>query len=126
MTISQEVSSTVAVPNSPIASPTISNRNILTQLSLEDGQTAVLGGLRQESITREDQGIPFLKDIPALGKVFSNEGVSKDTTELVVLITAYVLRGQSDKEQFVNRLSSRVDQALDDDGRLFTLKSKGF
>ena len=126
LTISQEVSSTVAVPNSPIASPTISNRNILTQLSLEDGQTAVLGGLRQESITREDQGIPFLKDIPALGKVFSNEGVSKDTTELVVLITAYVLRGQSDKEQFVNRLSSRVDQALDDDGRLFTLKSKGF
>jgi len=124
--ISQEVSSAVSVPNSPIASPTISNRNILTQLSLEDGQTAVLGGLIQESITREDQGVPFLKDIPGLGKVFSNEGISKDTTELVVLITAYVLRGQADRQQFVNRLSSRIDSALEDDGRLYTLEPKGF
>ena len=126
LSISQEVSSTVSAANSTIASPTISNRNILTQLSLEDGQTAVLGGLFQESITREETGIPFLKDIPGIGAAFSNESLSKDTTELVVLITAYVLRGQSDKDQFVNRLSSRVDRALADESRLYTLRPKEF
>ncbi|WP_371396364.1 hypothetical protein [Fretibacter rubidus] len=126
LTISQEVSSTVSVANSTIASPTISNRNILTQLSLEDGQTAVLGGLIQESLTREDTGVPFLKDLPGIGAAFSNESISKDTTELVVLITAYVLRGQADKDQFVNRLSSRVDRALADDSRLYTLRPKEF
>lgn len=126
LTISQEVSSTVDVANSSISSPTISNRTLSTKLSLEDGATAVLGGLIQESITRDDKGVPFLKDIPVLGQVFSNDSVSKDTTELVVLITAYVLRGQVDRDQFVNRLSGRVDRALADEDRLYTLRPREF
>lgn len=126
LTIAQEVSSTIDVANSSISSPTISNRSLSTQLSLEDGQTAVLGGLIQESITRDDKGVPFLKDIPIIGQAFSNDSVSKDTTELVVLITAYVLRGQADRDQFVNRLSGRVDSALADEGRLYTLRPREF
>jgi len=49
LSITQEVSSTVDVSNSTISSPTISNRSLSTQLSLEDGQTAVLGGLISEN-----------------------------------------------------------------------------
>lgn len=126
LTISQEVSSTVSAPNSPVSSPTISNRSLATQLSLEDGQTAVLGGLIQESLTTDETGVPFLKDIPGLGQVFSTDSESRDTTELVLLITAYVLRGQSDRKQFVNRLSGRVDNAMSDNGRMYTLKPRQF
>jgi len=92
----------------------------------EDGQTAVLGGLIQESLTTDETGVPFLKDIPGLGQVFSTDSESRDTTELVLLITAYVLRGQSDRKQFVNRLSGRVDNAMSDNGRMYTLKPRQF
>ena len=126
LTISQEVSSAVSTANSSIASPTISNRSLSTQLSLEDGQTAVMGGLIQRSYTVDESGVPILKDIPLIGQLFSSDGLSQDDTELVILITAYVLRGQSDKEQFVRRLSNRVDDRLEEDGRLMTLLPRQF
>ena len=116
LTITQEVSSEISVANQTIPSPTISNRSISTQLSLEDGQTAVLGGLIQEDYVDDNTGVPVLKDIPVLGQLFSTKGTSVIQTDLVVLITAYVLRGQSDKNRHVNRLKTyRVDGLLDQD-----------
>ncbi len=126
LTIAQEVSSELDTGNSSISSPTISNRSLSTQLSLEDGQTAVMGGLIQRSFTVDDKGVPFFKDIPLVGRLFSSEGLSEDNTELVVLITAYVLRGQTDKDQFVRRLSGGMDQLLADDSRMLTLQPRKF
>lgn len=126
LTISQEVSSAIDVQNSSISSPTISNRSFHTILSLEDGETAVLGGLIQETRILDEKGIPILKDIPGIGALFSNDSLSVDRTELVVLITAYVLRGQADKAQFVNHLSQRVDGFMSDDSRFETLLPKHF
>ena len=124
--ISQEVSSAVDTANSSISSPTISNRSLTTQLSLEDGQTAVMGGLIQRSYTIDESGVPILKDIPLIGQAFSSDGLSQADTELVILITAYVLRGQSDKDQFVRRLSRDVDISLAENGRIFTLLPRQF
>jgi len=126
LTISQEVSSTLDTANSGIASPTISNRAISTELSLEDGATAVLGGLIQENVVRTENGIPFLKDIPVVGQAFSADAYSIDRTELVVLIRAYVIRGQSDRAPFVNALRQRSDAVITDNGRLLTLRPKNF
>ena len=126
LSLTQEVSSTVDVGNTAIPSPTLSQRSISTQLSLEDGQTAVLGGLISEDYIRDEQGIPILKDIPIIGQAFSNDALSVNRTELVILITAYVLRGQNDKDQFVNRLGGRVDRLLADESRFVTLLPKTF
>jgi len=126
LTIHQEVSSEIDVANAAISSPTISNRSISTQLSLEDGQTVVLGGLIQETVIRDETGVPILKDIPIVGSLFSNESYGVDNTELIMLITAYVLRDQADKSQFVNVLSNRIDGSLKDNGRLLTLKPSNF
>ena len=126
LTISQEVSSTVDTANSIIASPTISNRSFSTQLSLQDGQTAVLGGLIQENRVLDERGIPILKDLPLVGSAFSSKGLNSTRTELVVLITAYVLRGQPDKDHFVRRFGGRVDSFLADETDLITLLPKKF
>ncbi len=126
LSIVQEVSSTIDTPSAATSSPTLSNRSISTQLSLEDGATAVLAGLIQESVIRDDKGVPIIKDIPVIGQAFSNDAVSLDRTELVILITAYVLRGQADKTQFVNQLSQRIDNSLANEDRLVTLLPKQF
>ncbi len=126
LTVSQEVSSTLDSSSGGISSPTISSRTVSTQLSLEDGATAVLGGLIQENYIRDERGIPILKDIPFFGSAFSADTLSLDRTELVILITAYVLRGQVDKEQFVNRLSRGIDEAVANDDRRVTLLPRKF
>lgn len=126
LTITQEVSSTLDTANSGVASPIISNRSISTQLSLEDGATAVLGGLIQENRVTKDSGVPLLKDIPVVGQAFSADGYSVDRTELVVLITAYVLQGQADKNVFVEKFKRRIDNRLKDEDKLVTLVPKTF
>ena len=126
LNVSQEVSSTVATPNATISSPTISSRTLTTQLALEDGQTAVLGGLIQENFIENETGVPILKDIPVLGAAFSVDSLSLTRTELVVLITGYVLQDQADKTKFVNHMSRSIDELIEDEDRLITLLPKKF
>lgn len=124
LTISQEVSATIDSGSGAISSPTISNRSLDTQLSLEDGQTAVLGGLMQDTITSKETGVPLLKDIPFIGSVFSSNAISSDRTELLVLITAYIMRGQEDKKAFVDSLTREINSSLGQSGSLITLLPK--
>jgi general secretion pathway protein D len=120
LTITQEVSSALPNPNAAIASPIISNRNLSTQLTLDDGGTAVLGGLIQDSITRGDTGIPLLKDIPWLGSLFSVDSLSVERTELLVIITAYIIRSSEDRARFVDYLTDDINRSLADPLKLRT------
>jgi general secretion pathway protein D len=96
LTISQEVSA--ALPNSTpgISSPLIQNRNVRTELSLNDGATVVIGGMIQDQRTADDTGVPFLKDVPGLGLLFRNQAVSRTKTELLVFITPYIVSNGAD------------------------------
>lgn len=120
LSITQEVSTAVQTTTSEIASPTISNRSITTQLSLEDGKTAILGGLIQETVTRDETGAPILKDIPVVGNLFRNTTLSSTRTELIVLITAYVMRDGRDKEVFTEELLDRFSRTSAESTNLTT------
>ncbi|MEM9170548.1 MAG: secretin N-terminal domain-containing protein [Pseudomonadota bacterium] len=125
LNISQEVSSTLADSGSGINSPSFQNTNIVTNLSLEDGATAVIGGLIQDTVNESERGIPFLKDIPVLGNAFSVRSTGVDRVELVVLITAFVLRTSDDKAYFAKSFSNELDARLGADN-LVTLRPRKF
>lgn len=125
LTISQEVSSTSAPAAGAIPSPTINNTSVSTLLSLQDGATAVIGGLIQDTVNRNENGVPFLKDVPIFGNLFSSDSVSVDRTELVILITAYVLRNQADRDAFVERFTRDIDRTLAEDN-LITLRPRHY
>lgn len=120
LSITQEVSTAIPTSTSDIASPTISNRSITTQLSLEDGATAILGGLIQENTTRDETGTPLLKDIPIVGNLFRNTTLSNTRTELVVLITAYVVRDGEEKQAFTDELVNRFNLSISDPDQMNT------
>lgn len=109
LNITQEVSTAIPTTTSTISSPTISNRSITTQLSLEEGKTAILGGLIQSSTTESETGTPFLKDLPGIGNLFKSSVLSQEKTELIVLITAYVLRGD-DKQRITDELLEQFER----------------
>jgi general secretion pathway protein D len=96
--ISQEVSSAELTTTGVTSSPTIRKRSVETKLSLRDGATVMLGGLISETNTDSDSGVPVLKDIPGFGNLFKKTGRSRARTELVVLITPYIINDSNEAE----------------------------
>jgi general secretion pathway protein D len=99
LNVAQEVSSASANQTSNVSSPTILKRSISTTLSLDDGQTVLLGGLIDDHYTEGDSGVPILKDVPVLGNLFKNQSKSLDRTELIVLLTPYIIDSPSVADQ---------------------------
>ena len=62
-----------------------------TWLLAESGETVLIGGLIQDSITKQRSEVPCLGDLPLLGLLFGSRGRSVDKVELVVLITPSVV-----------------------------------
>ncbi len=91
MDISQEVSKVGTASAGGINSPTISKNSIDTRLTLKHGSTYVLAGLITNDLTKTSSGVPFLKDIPILGNAFKSSTDKKVRSELVILITPYII-----------------------------------
>ncbi|MHB1206502.1 MAG: type II secretion system protein GspD [Rhodospirillaceae bacterium] len=91
LTVSQEVSDAQQNNVSGVQSPIIINRSLQTTLSLDNGQTAILGGMISDNYSKGNSGIPYLKDIPILGNLFKNQSNSLQRTELIVLLTPYII-----------------------------------
>ena len=108
----QEVSSQEQNENSAISSPQISNRSVSTQLSMQEGQTAVIGGMIQDNFVRDQQGVPGLKDIPVLGAAFRRDSVNGSKVELVILVTPYIIRSNEDMAELTSNFASAVNRDL--------------
>ncbi len=102
--VSQEVSSAAETRTGVSASPTISTRRIDTKLSLRDGSTVLLGGLISRNDSDANTGIPYLKDIPGLGALFRTQNDSNDQTELLIMITPYVISDDFESEAITDAI----------------------
>jgi pilus assembly protein CpaC len=78
---------TNAVTISGFEVPAITSRKVKTEVELADGQSFVIGGLLDNNETETFQKIPFLGDIPILGKFFQSMVRTKTNTELIVIVT---------------------------------------
>lgn len=113
VTINQELSEVGAQPaGSQIASPPILNRSLTTQIAIRDGWTGVLGGLIGNSYSKSNSGIPFLKDVPIIGSAFQNNTVKGNRTELLLLITPYIVRGDHDMADFADEYAGSMNAAF--------------
>ena len=75
--------------------PALSTRRTETELELRDGQTFAIAGLLSNSMNSTMQKVPGIGDIPILGHLFRSRAAQKNQTELVVMITPVILRGNS-------------------------------
>ena len=63
-----------------------------TQIVLNDGETAVIGGLVQTKGARTRKGVPILMDIPILGALFRSETTSDSKREILIFLTPHIVR----------------------------------
>jgi len=72
----------------PMEQPFFHVRSVQTQLSIYNGATVVMGGLITESRKTIDDKIPFLGDIPYLGRLFRSHSEQSDKRNLLIFVTA--------------------------------------
>lgn len=72
--------------------PALSTRRVQTEVELENGQSFVIGGLLDNRTTEALDKIPGLANIPLLGKLFQSRAITKNRSELLVLITPELVR----------------------------------
>ena len=75
--------------------PEIQTREMESIIKVESGQTAVMGGLIQESIDKNTSEVPFLARIPLLGNFFQNRDDTTSKTELVIFLRPLVIKDAS-------------------------------
>jgi general secretion pathway protein D len=110
--VSQEVSGVQpTVTTAGINSPTFSERAVTSRVAIEDGQTVGLAGLISDSDSHQNEGIPFLKNVPLLGDLFSTQNNSRTRTELLVLITPHVIRTQADAADLTEDMREQLPNA---------------
>jgi len=109
MEISQEVSDSADAVNVGGASyPAFLKRSVKTSLTVNDGQTVVIGGLISEKKTNNDTGVPFFSQLPLLGWIFGNSKDKVSKTELIILITPRVVANLEDVDAVTREFSRKV------------------
>lgn len=114
--IAQEVSNvntaaSTTISTGGITSPTFTQRDVESRVVVQDGQTIGLAGLIQDSVTKSNQGVPFLKDVPVLGALFGQQSNSRTRDELLVLITPHVVHDQRDALALTEDLREELPSA---------------
>lgn len=91
LTLHPSVNSIAAISAAGV--PNIQTRDTTTTVGLRDGQTMVIAGLIEDLDSRSVQKIPFLGDIPLLGRaLFTYQNVQKTRNELIVTVTPHIVR----------------------------------
>ncbi len=98
-----------------IALPRTRSSTLVTTLMLENGQTAVIGGLTTETDTRTEQRVPGLSRIPLLGRLFRYEAKNRDRRSLLVFLTPSIVHSSEDQELLLQRELQRRRSALRDE-----------
>jgi general secretion pathway protein D len=115
MVINQDVTAPIPNPLSSsgaaganINSPSFSQRNVSTQVTVEDGDTIAIGGIMLDSSTESVSGIPFLDRIPYLGAAFGQKTRSTQRTELIIFLTPRVIYDTTQISDATEELKQKV------------------
>jgi pilus assembly protein CpaC len=93
--VAPEVSSldfTNAVTISGFQVPAIAVRRVKTEIELDKGQSFAIGGLLDNRETETFQKLPFISNIPVLGRFFQSVNKSRSNTELIVIVTPEIVK----------------------------------
>ena len=94
MLIEPQVTSlgSTVVGTTGLSYPRITTRRVESMISVGDGQSIVIAGLVSEQDRKTVQSLPYLSDIPLLGRLFRHRFVTREKVDLVVIVTPYIDR----------------------------------
>src|SRR5271170_6629316 len=111
----EEVSNVVNGTANNTLGPTTTIRSASTSVLIQNHRTAVVGGLLASQDQINNEGVPFVSDIPVIGNLFSSKSSDKQKDNLIVFLTPHIVRNKSElrdlaldeRQQFVNSLGRK-------------------
>ncbi len=71
--------------------PVLATTSVSTVVSVPDGGTVLMGGIKRMSEGRTERGVPFLSNIPYVNRLFKNVGIGRDTSNLMMMVTPRII-----------------------------------
>ena len=99
--------STVPEGNTSLT-PTISQREVKSSISVVSGQTVLLAGMIQDNQTKSRGGVPILSQLPYVGAAFGTTGKTDVRTELIMFIRPTIIRDGADAAMVAEELRSKM------------------
>jgi type IV pilus assembly protein PilQ len=93
-----------------IQAPRFTTRTAETQVMIRDGQTIVIGGLRENQTVKIDKKVPFLGDIPILGELFKYKEDDIDIKDLLIFVTVRLVQEDQDDKPLMNKAEKEFFQ----------------
>ncbi|HCP11443.1 MAG TPA: general secretion pathway protein GspD, partial [Planctomycetaceae bacterium] len=84
-----------------VQQPVVEQVTVLTTVSVPDGGTILLGGIKRLKEGRNMSGVPILNKIPYVSRLFKNTGVGRETESLMLMITPRIII-QEEEEEIIN------------------------
>ncbi len=91
----------------------INRRTARTEVMVRDQQTIVIGGLMRDAISNKEDKVPVLGDIPILGALFRRTSKNKRKTNLLLILTPYIIRDPGDLREIFERKMQERQQMID-------------
>ncbi len=91
LTVKKDSVGSVIVSSGGAGVPSIDTREITTQVLVNDGQTVVLGGILETEERKTEQKVPYLGDVPVLGRLFKTTRKTNNKDELLIFVTPKIL-----------------------------------
>jgi general secretion pathway protein D len=79
--------------------PTFSFVTVTTTVSVPDGGTVLLGGIKRLSEGRNEYGVPMLNKIPYISRLFKNVGIGRETQSLMMMVTPRIIIQEEEEER---------------------------
>ncbi|MBI5343719.1 MAG: type II secretion system protein GspD, partial [Deltaproteobacteria bacterium] len=98
--------------------PTTTKRSAKTSVLVKNGDTVVLGGMMQDTLTTSDSQVPLLADIPLIGNLFKFKSVARNKTNLLIFLTPYVIKEPKDLAKVSEKQQKKMDSFIKQKGGL--------
>jgi general secretion pathway protein D len=108
MEIRQEVSDVDQQEFGATQSPSFISREAETTVVVQNGESVLLGGIIDDQLRHTRSGVPYLMDLPVLGRLFRVESDAVLRTELIILISPYVIRDRNEARSVTEEFESQI------------------
>lgn len=94
--------------------PTTTKREVKTNAIVNSGESVIIGGLIKNKESNKQSKVPFFGDIPLLGALFRSNAKADDKTNLVVILTPYIVKSSDDLSKLNEQLAEldKVQQTI--------------
>src|SRR5262249_49201931 len=123
--VRQEVSNVLQQSFGTTNSPSFTTREAETTMVVQDGATVLIGGIIDDSINGTRTGVPYLMDVPVLGRFFRKDSDTTTRTELLITITPYVIHNREEARDVTDDFSSRIEGLLELRRAMESRRSRG-